>query len=75
MSGLRNGYKGGSVGEWEREKKKGGMKSERNRLLGFLRQPTRRNFANVVIMARQAERSFVSELPKNKRSYHPLRSL
>lgn len=47
------------------------MKSRTKSTTSFLRQPTRRNFANVVIMARQAERSFVSELPKNKRSYHP----
>lgn len=55
----------------EATKAKKGMKSRTKSTTSFLRQPTRRNFANVVIMARQAERSFVSELPKNKRSYHP----
>lgn len=64
----------GMFAEWLQRRKpwrKKGMKSRAKSTTSFLRQPTRRNFANVVIMARQPERSFVSELPKNKRSYHP----
>ena len=60
-----NGYREGSVKEKRNEV---GAKSTAS----FLSRAPRRNFANVIIMARQGNRPFVSELPKNKRFYHPV---
>lgn len=60
-----NSYGEGSV---EEKRNEVGAKSTAS----FLSRAPRRNFANVIIMARQGNRPFVSELPKNKRFYHPV---